>query len=74
LYELWERRGTGMNLIGEALRYPIEEESLLWVTALGERVASLGGHLELVAVFPDETVTLLREPGPDGASEDAASR
>jgi hypothetical protein len=26
-------------------------------------VAALGGRLELVAVFPDETVTLLVEPG-----------
>jgi len=24
----------------------------------------LGGHIELLAVFPDETVTLLREPEP----------
>ena len=30
--------------------------------ALGRYVAALGGQLELRAVFPDETVTLLREP------------
>ena len=27
-------------------------------------VAALGGHLEVRAVFPEETVTLLREPAP----------
>jgi hypothetical protein len=25
-------------------------------------VAALGGHLEVTAVFPEETITLLREP------------
>ena len=37
------------------------------VTAMTANVASvvtLGGHLEVRAVFPEETVTLLREPAP----------
>jgi hypothetical protein len=29
----------------------------------GDKVAALGGYLELAAVFPGETVTLLIEPG-----------
>jgi hypothetical protein len=69
LYELWEQRGTGMNWIGEALGAPVEEDELLWMAGLGEKVAALGGHLELVAVFPDESVTLVREPGLEGDSE-----
>jgi hypothetical protein len=31
----------------------------------------LGGHLEVLAVFPEETITVLREPDPcdnDGAA------
>ena len=71
LYELWERRGTGMDWIGEAVGSPVEAYSGLWVADLGERVAALGGYLELVAVFPDQTVTLLMEPGPAAAPKDA---
>lgn len=70
LYELWEQRNTGMNWIGEALAFPCEEDGLLWVAGLGEKVAALGGHLELVAVFAEESVTVLREPGLDGDSKD----
>jgi hypothetical protein len=64
LYELWEQRAEGMDWVGEALGSPIERDTVLWLTALGEKVAMLGGHLEVAAVFPDETVTLLLEPGP----------
>jgi hypothetical protein len=40
----------------------------LWIAELGERVATMGGHLELMAVFEKEAMTLLREPsrGKDG--------
>jgi hypothetical protein len=37
---------------------------------LGEKVAALGGHLELIAVFGEERVTLIREPGPDDDPEE----
>jgi hypothetical protein len=30
---------------------------------LAGEIAALGGHLEVRAVLPDETITLLREPG-----------
>lgn len=62
-----ERPGLGTTWIAEAVGSPIEEDGLLWVAALGEKVALLGGHLELIAVLPGETVTLVREPGPDDA-------
>lgn len=70
LYEIWERRAEGMDWRGEALGSPIEDDRNLWLTELGERVAMLGGQLELAAVFPDETVTLLIEPGPQQASSE----
>ena len=71
LYELWDRRGAGMNWVGEALGFPIEDQGVLWVAGLGEKIAALGRHLELTAVFPDETITLVREPGPEGTSDGA---
>jgi len=68
LYKLWEQRTDGeMDWIGEVLRAPVDEESTLWLAALGDKVAALGGQLELIAVFPDKTVTLLREPGLNSA-------
>jgi predicted RNase H-like HicB family nuclease len=63
LYQLWEQGGEGMNWVGEAVGSPIETNTVLWVMELGEKVAALGGQLELAAVFPDKTVTLLLEPG-----------
>jgi hypothetical protein len=68
LYKLWEQRGQPMNWIGEALGSIVEDDTPLWVTGLGEKVALLGGHLELVAVY--ESVTLLREPGPDACQDE----
>jgi hypothetical protein len=64
LYKRWERDAPGMSWVGELLGFPIEEEGNLWLMALGEKVAALGGYLEVTAVFADERVTLLREPGP----------
>jgi hypothetical protein len=60
-YRVW--RGEGMNWQGEVLRSPIDEDGGLWLAALGDWVAVIGGQLEVAAVFPDETVTLLIEPG-----------
>ena len=34
----------------------------VYLDALTRYVAALGGHVEVRAVFPDETITLLREP------------
>jgi hypothetical protein len=72
LYQLWEQRNTEMTWIGEAIGSPMEEERTLWVTELGEKVALLGGHLELIAVLPDETVMLMREPEADDQAQEAS--
>ena len=64
LYEWWEQRYPGTTWVAEVLGSAVEESSSLWVAALGEKVAAMGGHLELVAVFENETLTLVREPGP----------
>ncbi|HUA03440.1 MAG TPA: hypothetical protein VMB27_06015 [Solirubrobacteraceae bacterium] len=40
-------------------------ESEDYLTGLAHYVAELGGHLEVRAVFADETITLLREPDPE---------
>jgi hypothetical protein len=64
LYQIWEQRSAGQtNWVGEALGDLVDEETNLRITAVGDKVAALGGHLELIAVFPDETVTLLTEQG-----------
>jgi len=64
IYDLWEQRSGGeMSWVGELVGAPAEEDMTLWLAALGDKVAALGGQLELVAVFPDDTVTLLVEPG-----------
>ena len=64
LYWLWEQRSGGVtDWVGELIGSAVEEETSLWLAALGDKVAALGGHLELRAVLPDESVLLLREPG-----------
>jgi len=42
---------------------PEAGESDDYLATLARYVAALGGHLEVRAVFPEETITLLREPG-----------
>lgn len=71
LYERWEQRYPATTHITETLGSPSEDTNHLWLATLGEKVAAMGGHLELTAVFGNETLTLLREPGP-GNPEPAA--
>ena len=74
LYDRWERETGSDELraddhVGLLLSLPVTPEGddrLLWILGLGEKVAALGGHLELRAVFAQEEVTLIREPGPEG--------
>ena len=47
----------------------IEQEEDVYLSTLARYVAALGGHLEVLAVFEDETVTLLREPGEERRRE-----
>jgi hypothetical protein len=46
----------------------IEQEEDVYLSTLARYVAALGGHLEVLAVFPEETVTVLREPDPSETS------
>jgi transcriptional regulator with XRE-family HTH domain len=71
LSELRSRRGLSQSAIAEALAVSqpnisrIEQEDDVYLSTLSRYVAALGGHLEVRAVFPDETITLLREPNSD---------
>lgn len=65
LYNWWEQRQPTTTWVTEALSIPVEESTDLWIAALGEKIAAMGGHLELTAVFDNEALTLLREPGPE---------
>jgi hypothetical protein len=69
------RRGENPARIDEALDVsePTSSEVSvgddLYLGSLGRYVAALGGRIEVAAVFPDETITVRREPddlsGPD---------
>lgn len=71
LNDLRRRRGLSQAQIAEALEVSqpnvsrIEQEDDLYLSTLARYVAALGGHLEVRAVFPEETITLLREGAPD---------
>ncbi len=72
LYDRWERenatselRGDNVGLLLSLPISPVDGDMLLWILGLGEKVGALGGHLEIRAVFDDEEVTLIREPGPE---------
>ena len=70
LGELRGHRGLSQAAIADALAVSqpnvsrIEQEDDVYLSTLARYVAALGGHLEIQAVFPDETVTVLREPDP----------
>jgi DNA-binding XRE family transcriptional regulator len=42
----------------------IEQEDDVYLSTLARYVAALGGQLQVVAVFPEETVSLLEVPTP----------
>jgi transcriptional regulator with XRE-family HTH domain len=73
LAEVRRRRGVSQATIAEALEVSqpnvsrIEQQDDVYLSTLARYVAALGGHLEVRAVFPEETVTLLREP-PEAAA------
>ncbi len=61
------RRGVGETALAEALELsesggPHERDEDVYLETLARYVAALGGHLEVQAVFPEETITVLREP------------
>jgi hypothetical protein len=55
LEEVRRRRGVSATALDAG-------ESDDYLSTLARYVAELGGHLEVRAVFPDESITLLREP------------
>ena len=64
------RRGVTDAMMAEALGIDedaawsvVAEDGDLFLAALARHVAAAGGRLELRAVFDDEEVVLLREPG-----------
>lgn len=69
LAELLRRRGTSEAAIADALTLSasdvsrIEHEGDVYLSTLSRYVAAFGGHIEVRAVFPEETITLLRGPG-----------
>jgi DNA-binding XRE family transcriptional regulator len=69
LSELRAKRGLSQSAIAEALSVSqpnvsrIEQEDDVYLSTLGRYISALGGHLEVQAVFPDETITVLRVPG-----------
>ena len=64
LAALRSERGVTQSMVAETLGVTqanisrIEHEEDLYLSTLRDYVAALGGELELVAVFPDATVTL----------------
>jgi DNA-binding XRE family transcriptional regulator len=68
LADVRRRRGVTQATIADALEVSqpnvsrIEQEDDVYLSTLARYVAALGGQLEVRAVFPEETVTLLREP------------
>ncbi len=67
LDEMRRRRGVSDTALGDALEESESEGSQgdVYLTTLARYLAALGGHLEVRAVFPEETITLLREPDPE---------
>lgn len=68
LDDMREDRGLPETLMADVLDSiegggpRIEPQEDLYLRTLSRYVAELGGRLEVAAVFPDQTVTLLREP------------
>ncbi|HWE32030.1 MAG TPA: helix-turn-helix transcriptional regulator [Solirubrobacteraceae bacterium] len=75
LAELRVRRGVSQAAVAEALSVSqpnisrIEGENDVYVSTVARYVAALGGHIELQAVFPEETITLLRLPETMGTDD-----
>ncbi len=62
------RRGISQATIDEALAASepkaseLEAQDDLYLCTLARYVAALGGHLEVLAVFPEDAITVLRHP------------
>jgi hypothetical protein len=67
LAEMRRRRGVSQAVLADLLDACPDGQDDVYLATLARYVAALGGHLEVQAVFPEETVTLLREPAEGGA-------
>jgi transcriptional regulator with XRE-family HTH domain len=78
LAEVRRRRGVSQTVIADALEVSqpnisrIEQEEDVYLSTLARYVAALGGHLEVLAVFPEETISVLRVPE-ESSKEQGAS-
>lgn len=69
------RRGVSHGAITDALAVSepegsdVEQEDDVYLSILGRYVEALGGYLEVRAVFPEEAITLLRQPDDQSASD-----
>jgi hypothetical protein len=80
LDEMRRRRGVSEESVAAALRIDepdepdvpggsrAQAEDEVYLATLARYVAALGGQLELLAVFPEETVSLLRAPDRPGSA------
>jgi hypothetical protein len=63
LDDVRRRRGVSDTALGDVLDASEEGSAEdIYLSTLGRYVAALGGHLEVQAVFPEERITLLRQP------------
>ena len=67
LHGVRRRRGVSDTALGDALEAcesgsACDLDDDVYLATVARYVAALGGHLEVRAVFPEETITLLREP------------
>jgi len=66
LAELREHRGATQTAIAGTLGtsqanvWRIEHEKDIYLSTLSRYVEALGGHVEILAVFPDETIPLMQ--------------
>jgi hypothetical protein len=68
--ELRERYGATPEELTRALELSGREadgDDDIYLAELARFVAALGGHIEVRAVFPEEVMTVLRQPGPANA-------
>ena len=73
LYRRWEHQAaagqTDGDLVGRLLSHPVSPDNgdrALWLLGLGEKVAALGGQLQVTARFDHDEVPLITEPGAEG--------
>ncbi|HEX3802709.1 MAG TPA: XRE family transcriptional regulator [Solirubrobacteraceae bacterium] len=76
LTELRAKRGLSQADLAKALNVTepnisrVEQEDDIYLSTLSRYVSALGGHLEVRAVFPEETVTVVSGADPVTIADD----